>query len=94
MLVDNSPEPLDEFSKFKQRLEAEVIRHNLYRIDFLNFYLSDFYFQSEFFCYLDFQVRRTHLKSVIYGILFIGYHTLLVLIFADFAVFQKIREKN
>ena len=29
-----SPEPVDGFLKFKRRLEAEKILHNLYRIDF------------------------------------------------------------
>ena len=33
---------------FKRRLEAEKIVNFLYTIDFLNFCLSEFYFQSEF----------------------------------------------
>ena len=60
--VDISPEPVDGFSKFKRRLEAEKNWHNLYRIDF-QIFVSVTYRQLQFSYYFDFQMRKTHLKS-------------------------------
>ena len=34
----------------------------------LNFCLSDFYFQFEFFCNFDFQMHKTHVKGFVFEI--------------------------
>ena len=49
-----SPEPVDGFSKFKQRLETEKILQILYRADYY-ICLGKFYLQLEFFYHFGFQ---------------------------------------
>ena len=39
---------------------------------FLNFCLSEFCFQFDFFFNFDFQMHKTHLKSFVFEILFMG----------------------
>ena len=53
--VNISTDPVDEFLKFKNGLEAQEILHDLFRIDFLNFGLDDFCFQLEFFFSFEFR---------------------------------------
>ena len=58
-------------------MEGEKILHNLFAKNrCLDFCLSEFYFQFEFFYYFIFQVRETHLKSFVCEILFIADHSL------------------
>ena len=52
---------------------SEKILHNLYIIDFLNFGLSEFCFQLEFFFNFDFQMEKNPSKKLLFfEILFIG----------------------
>ena len=47
----------------------------------LNFCLSKFCFQFEVFLKLDFQMHKTHLKSFVFNILFIGDYNLALYLF-------------
>ena len=63
----------DGFQKFKRRLEAEKILHNLYRTDFQFFVLVKF-FHFQFFLNLEFQTHKIHLESFLFEGLFIEDH--------------------
>ena len=81
--ADISPEPVDEFSKFKRCLKTEKALDNFYRIHSLNLCFSKIYFQLEFSCYCDFQVLEDHLKSFVLEILFLGCHSSTSYLFDD-----------
>ena len=73
-----------DFKTLNLCLEAKKISHNLYRTDFEIFVLVSFVFRLKFSSILIFRcINKTHLKSFVFKMLFIGDYSSTFYFFDD-----------